>query len=458
MAAICGNGDSPEGQQATKHRKIDEHTHSMPARKPTHVLRLERAAAALRPGAPPAGNLLPCRTAERRKIASHLQSGVETGGSTQVLYVSGLPGTGKTAVVLEVLEKLKLESTFRLVHINAMRLGAPVQIFREIADQLLGEPTTNLEAQEQLTAHFRSRQMADPVVVLLIDEVDMLVTPTQAILYKVFDWLGMPNARLVLAAISNTMDLPERLLPRVASRFHIERVDFGAYTKAQLYEILQSRLRGHRALESFGDMTLRLCAARVAGASGDIRKALQVCRRAVETRLENEERQGPVTIADLEVAEKELISANPVSQAVLGLSAQARRFLAAVVIELRRKETDSVLLRKAASRFQKVLALVANEFSRGDQAACESASVAESEDTAQVLAQRLEAMSILAKQTKLASSAGELSSGPVICLHSLDVEDLASTLLKVEEDPTLCQLLEDGIPAAEQARIFKQID
>merc|ERR1719224_195734 len=98
--------------------------------------------------------------------------------------------------------------------------------------------TNNHNAVSDVTEMFKTRRAEDPVVVLLIDEVDCLVTPTQSVLYKVFDWLGMPNARLVLTAISNTMDLPERLLPRVASRFHIERVDFSPYSRSQLYEIL----------------------------------------------------------------------------------------------------------------------------------------------------------------------------------------------------------------------------
>merc|ERR1712151_602924 len=158
---------------------------------------------------------------------------------------------------------------FRLVHINAMRLAARAQIFREVADQLLCESVNNLEAHSRVSGYFSQQKDEDPVVVLLIDEVDCLMTANQAILYKVFDWLGMPNARLVLAAISNTMDLPERLLPRVASRFHIERVDFEPYGRPQLHEILCSRLKAVNALQAFnGDIVLKLCAARIAAGSG----------------------------------------------------------------------------------------------------------------------------------------------------------------------------------------------
>jgi len=433
-----------------------------------HVAKLMSAAAALRPGIPSGSGLLPCRALERKKIAAHLHGGVEQGGTTQVLYVSGMPGTGKTAIVLEVLEQLRSQTQFKLVHINAMRLGAPAQVFREIADQMDCQ-TNNNEACNDVTDMFNTRKMEDPVVVLLIDEVDCLVTPTQAVLYKLFDWLGMPNARLVLAAISNTMDLPERLLPRVASRFYIERVDFAPYSKAQLYEILCSRLKRQKALDAFGDVVLRLCAARVAGATGDIRKALQVCRRAVETRLMSTSLDGPfqpVTISDLEAAEKELILANPIAQAVMALGDQARRFLAALVIELRSKESEAVLLRQVEVRFQRLLAIVANDHERGQGCADAKAPAmtgdftlaAEIDEVVGMFCKRLEAMNIISKQAHLPFSAERDAGGHVLSLRSLDLEDLTNTLLKVEEDSTLCELLEGGRPDAAQTRIYKPID
>jgi Cdc6-like AAA superfamily ATPase len=441
-------------QKETKFRRLNHIPISEDIVKSPHAIKLELAAAAFRPGVSLRGGLLPCRSSERKKIATHLRIGVEQGGSAQVLYVSGMPGTGKTAIVLEVLEHLKKFCQFHLVHINAMRLGAPVQVFKEIADQMLIE-TNNSQARGDVTEHFNSRRAQDPVVVLLIDEVDCLVTPSQAVLYKVFDWLGMPNARLVLAAISNTMDLPERLLPRVASRFHIERVDFTPYNKTQLYEILCSRLQGHDAQDIFNDVVLRLCAARVAAATGDIRKALQVCRRAVETRLQNADNEGPVTIADLEAAEKELILANPMATAILRLSLQARRFLSAVVIELKRKDADSVLLRKATWRYQRLM--LQTEIDCERSASLARPSTLEGFDV-YAMVHRLEAMGMLRKQACLSSSVESVSSGPSLYLGTLDIEDLKNTLVKVEEDSLVRALLEGERLGAEALRIYKPID
>lgn len=441
---------SPHGPKAQKFRKLNAVTLNTP--KTAHVSKLESAVAALRPCAPKHG-LLPCRSAERKKISTHLRNGVEKGGTTEVLYISGMPGTGKTAIVLEVMQQLRkqLSGKFFLVHINAMRLGDPAQVFREVADQLSCS-TSNSKAASDLTDMFSTRPADAPVVVMLIDEVDCLVTQTQAVLYKVFGWLGMPNARLVLAAISNTMDLPERLLPRVASRFHIERVDFAPYTKDQLYEILCSRLRGQQAVDAFNDVALRLCAARIAAASGDIRKALQVCRRAVEIRLQNPSSEGPITIADTQAAEQELILANPTAQAIMGLTAKARRFLAAVVIELRRQEADVVELQKVTSRFKKVLRAVSMDCDRGS-ASGNAVDFVDISESSHQFVQRFEAMGILVKQVQLSSCMDSLDNVPVILLGSMDREDLSKILIQVEEDVAVRELLDGDLPGAEACRI-----
>ncbi len=112
-----------------------------------------------------------------------------------------------------------------------------------------------------------------------MDELDFLVTRQQSVLYNLFDWPQRRHARLVVIGIANTMDLPERLLPKVASRLGLGRVVFKPYTRDQIGTILTARLQG---LPAFDQNAIKLAAARVANISGDVRKALQICRRAAE--------------------------------------------------------------------------------------------------------------------------------------------------------------------------------
>lgn len=58
-------------------------------------------------------------------------------------------------------------------------------------------------------------------------------TRKQTVLYNLFEWPSRRDARLVVVGIANTIDLPERCLPRVSSRV-TSRLTFGPYHKQQV--------------------------------------------------------------------------------------------------------------------------------------------------------------------------------------------------------------------------------
>lgn len=96
---------------------------------------------------------------------------------------------------------------------------------------------------------------------MLLDEIDQLWTRKQEVMYNLFDWPTHKHARLVLVAVANTMDLPERVLAhRVSSRLGLTRLTFPPYTRQQLVEILKARVQGSQAISSDA---LQLCARKV---------------------------------------------------------------------------------------------------------------------------------------------------------------------------------------------------
>ena len=121
--------------------------------------------------------------------------------------------------------------------------------------------------------------------VILLDELDELCAKSNAgkhtgassqrVLYNVLEWPQHPNSRLLILGIANTMDLMERSLPRLMSRSGIERINFLPYTHQDIQEIVRCRIEGTRVFEPSG---VELCARKVASSSGDLRKALEVCR------------------------------------------------------------------------------------------------------------------------------------------------------------------------------------
>jgi Cdc6-like AAA superfamily ATPase len=52
-----------------------------------------------------------------------------------------------------------------------------------------------------------------------MDELDQLVTTKQDVVYNFFNWPTLVGSKLVVLAVANTMDLPERVMSgRVRSR------------------------------------------------------------------------------------------------------------------------------------------------------------------------------------------------------------------------------------------------
>lgn len=113
-----------------------------------------------------------------------------------------------------------------------------------------------------------------------MDELDLLLTKNQKVIYNFFEWPNRPQSKLIVVAIANTMDLPERTLSnKISSRLELKRITFEQYTYAQLIEIVKSRLSNFNVFDSDA---IEFCARKVGSVSGDARRALAICRRAIE--------------------------------------------------------------------------------------------------------------------------------------------------------------------------------
>jgi len=69
---------------------------------------------------------------------------------------------------------------------------------------------TPAHAAELLNKRFTTPSPRRQCAVVLLDEIDQLWTRKQEVMYNLFDWPTHKYARLVLVAVANTMDLPER--------------------------------------------------------------------------------------------------------------------------------------------------------------------------------------------------------------------------------------------------------
>ncbi|XP_077981782.1 uncharacterized protein LOC144436795 [Glandiceps talaboti] len=321
--------------------KREAMTPSIPARRKPYQLPkspLEAARAKLHVSAVP--ETLPCREEEFADIYGFVESKV-LDGTGGCMYISGVPGTGKTATVHEVMRCLRKSRnrgdipTFHFLEINGMKMTDPHQAFVQIHKQLTGQKATPEHASNLLEKRFNTPAPRRETVVLLVDELDLLWTRKQNVMYNIFDWPTRPHAKLVVLAIANTMDLPERMMMnRVSSRLGLTRMTFQPYTYNQLQAIVLSRTRD---INAFDDDAVLFAARKVAAVSGDARRALDICRRATEIAeysVKNCKIPGLVDINHVETAIQEMFS-SPKIVAMREGSLQEQLFLRAIVSEFR---------------------------------------------------------------------------------------------------------------------------
>nr|XP_054764289.1 origin recognition complex subunit 1-like [Lytechinus pictus] len=312
------------------------HSRSTPVKTPSKPL--EHARVRLHVSAVP--DSLPCRDQEFADIYSFVKSKL-LDGTGGCMYISGVPGTGKTATTMEVLHWLKQDAEakdipkFKCVEVNGMRLTNPHQAYVHIIKSLTGKKATPEHAANLLEKLFSSSKATKMPTVLIVDELDLLWTRKQGVLYSIFDWPTRPNAQLIVVAIANTMDLPERIMMnRVVSRMGLTRMTFQPYTYKQLQEIVESRLKG---IDAFQPDAVQLAARKVAAISGDARRALDICRRATEiaeSHAQKTKKKAVVGMAQVDAAVTEMFC-SPKIVAMRQASEQEQIFLRAVISEFK---------------------------------------------------------------------------------------------------------------------------
>lgn len=236
------------------------------------------------------------RTKESTAIAQSLSVILKKGRPSNLL-IFGKPGTGKTAVVKNVIEHLykktnEMDINLKVPFINAKNSNTPYKILYEIAEllginkegkiQVYFTGLSMSEATDRILDFIRRRSIK---VVIVIDEIDSLVNRKgDDIVYN----FTRANERISsdqfisLIGISNSLTFKDKLDPRVKSSLSEEELVFNPYTIEQLKQILIDRCK----LAFYDNVipigVINLCAAIAGRETGDARKAIDLLRVAAE--------------------------------------------------------------------------------------------------------------------------------------------------------------------------------
>ena len=233
------------------------------------------------------------REEERRELHTFIDDGIKS-KSGRCMYVSGPPGTGKSALVSEVCRDIQGIEGVETAYINCMSAKCSNDVYGKLIREFDGQDDqAECNEIEQLREKLvPKRPNLDHVYIVILDEIDHLLTLDLEILYKLFQWSMHRSSRLILIGIANALDLTDRFLPRLkAKNLKPQLLPFLPYTAPQISSVITTKLKSLLIpdpttpvdyIPFFHPAAIQLCSRKAASQSGDLRKAFDIVRRTVD--------------------------------------------------------------------------------------------------------------------------------------------------------------------------------
>lgn len=235
--------------------------------------------------------------------------------SSNSIYISGPPGTGKSAqmnaslnhllhgaTIIDEQKKLYHIENFndtvinqkvRIIKFNCMSLSNPNELFREIYRNITGKRYNSDIGSSQLFKLFQRSSECD-MTILILDEMDNIVTKSQQSLFELFTWASnliatdeKPN--LLLIGIANALNLTDRFLPRLrANCISPKLVQFLPYTAQQIQSVITAKLKTLTSTteSNFPPLVhpsaIMFCAKKSAVTTGDLRRAFDIMYKSLD--------------------------------------------------------------------------------------------------------------------------------------------------------------------------------
>lgn len=227
-------------------------------------------------------NNMPGRQKELEKLKAFIRKHIEEKKSAS-LYISGPPGTGKTASLSIVLEEKEIGKDVQAVYVNCTSIKSAGAVYDRIIKEI-GIKSSVKSEKECLSVIEKHFVKCQKMILLVLDEMDQLESKNQSVLYTIFEWPAKITSKIILIGIANALDLTDRILPRLQARCELKPnlLHFAPYSKQQIFDIINDRLKSADCMSIFAPAALQMLAAKVAAVSGDVRRALDIARRVVE--------------------------------------------------------------------------------------------------------------------------------------------------------------------------------
>ena len=232
---------------------------------------------------------LPHRENQIQQIAKILAPVLDEERGSNI-FIYGKTGTGKTAVVKYVLNRLirrsnEIGALVENSYVNCRLVGTVYRVLLKLGESIdVKIPFTGLATSEVFDRFEDALDLKGVLLIVVLDEIDALVKVYgDNLIYELTRVNETLNkGKVSLICISNDLLFKDLLDPRVLSSLGEEEVVFRPYTAPELKDILLERAKISFNDDALMAGALNLCSALAAAEHGDARRALDLLRVAGE--------------------------------------------------------------------------------------------------------------------------------------------------------------------------------
>ncbi len=224
------------------------------------------------------------RTEERNEIIVELAP-ILMNSAVQGVFVYGTPGTGKTGLVLELLDELKNESKkndikLKTLYLNCSENRTETTILMELLMNLNPDkeyPKMGWTRKKAVSEFEKILSDMGGNILLALDEVDYALREGgDDILYRLSRINDKLDINVSTIIISNDIKVMDYIKPKTQSTFGRIKIIFAPYKAEELYDILDQRSKLAFKPGVVSEAVLKKISELEAERSGDARKALEL--------------------------------------------------------------------------------------------------------------------------------------------------------------------------------------